>query len=329
MRRNSRHDFSSYKQVILHKLYVLLHKSTFKCNLRSYAISAEQKLYSALRFYATGSFQMVVADLNGLSQPSVSRNIAEVSNAIASLHRRYIFMPRTREEINKTYRDFFEIASFPTVVGTIDCTHVKIKGQGGEDGEVFRNRKQFFSINVQSVASADLRFQDIVARWPGSTHDSHIFNESNLKRRFQAKEFGNSVLLADGGYKLQTYMMTPFRNPANADQMRYNRVQILVRNTVERKYGVWKKRFPCLVFGLRCDLENSLAVIVACAVLHNICIKQNDPMPPINADIDEALLRTFEAAENGSDDIATRTGNLHRAAILKRESFVAQIAQMH
>lgn len=296
---------------------------------RSHAITAEQKLYAALRFYGTGTFQMVVGDLTGISRSSVSRIIQEVSEAIASLSSKYIFMPRNQEEITRNYRQFFEIGSFPTVIGTIDCTHVKIQGQGGVDGEVFRCRKQFMSINVQSVSSADLKFQDIVARWPGSTHDSHIFKNSRISQRFVDGEFGVSVLLGDGGYKLEKYLMTPFRNPANEEELRYNQIQILVRNTVERKYGNWKKRFPCLVFGLRCKLETSLAVIVACAVLHNICIDNRDEMPPNDLEVNEAFEFSIVAAEEGSEEISAQTGNAHRGAIMKRQSFVQQIAQMN
>lgn len=37
----------------------------------------------------------------------------------------------------------------PGVGGCIDCTHIKIQNPGGLHGEVFRNRKGWFSLNVQ------------------------------------------------------------------------------------------------------------------------------------------------------------------------------------
>jgi hypothetical protein len=264
----------------------------------------------------------------GISRSTTGAVITEVSEAIASLRSRYIFMPRDRDELMNNYEAFYDIGKFSTVVGTIDCTHVKISGQGGNDGEIFRNRKQYFSINVQSVASADLRFQDIVANWPGSTHDSHIFNNSRLKTRFENKEFRNAVLLGDGGYKLQTYLMTPFRNPSTEDEMKYNRTHILVRNTVERKYGVWKRRFPCLVFGLRCEMKTLLTVITACSVLHNICIETADTMPELSDEEQRSLEEAIKAADVGSERIGSSTSNSNRAAVLKRESFVQQIAQV-
>lgn len=234
-------------------------------------------------------------------------------------------MPRNRDELQKNFEKFYEIGRFATVVATIDCTHVKISGQGGDDGEIYRNRKQYFSINVQSVSNADLSFQDIVASYPGSTHDSHIFNQSRLKQRFENGEFGRAVMLGDGGYKLYPYLMTPFRNPTTEGQRRYNQVQILVRNTVERKYGIWKRRFPCLVFGLRCKLETSLVVIVACAVLHNFCIQQKEEMPPTDPETEAAVEAATTIAERSSEEIEATTGNINRQAVLKRNSFVNQI----
>lgn len=47
-------------------------------------------------------------------------------------------------------------------------------------GEEFRNRKGYFSLNVQAVCDADLRLMNVVARWPGSAHDA-IFKNSVLR----------------------------------------------------------------------------------------------------------------------------------------------------
>lgn len=66
---------------------------------------------------------------------------------------------------------------------------------GGEDGEVFRNRKSFCSINTQVVCDAHLRVRDIVARWPGATHDATIYANSRIRARFEANEFPNCLLL--------------------------------------------------------------------------------------------------------------------------------------
>lgn len=83
---------------------------------------------------------------------------------------------------------------------------------GQDDAEVYRNRKGYFSVNVQVISSADLYIKDIVARWPGSAHDSTIFNNSRVKHRFDEGEFGNGFLLgklvAKFVSKIHLYMYT-------------------------------------------------------------------------------------------------------------------------
>ena len=46
---------------------------------------------------------------------------------------------------------------------------------GGENAELFQNRKGFFSINVLAVCGPNLEILNIVARWPGSVHDARIY----------------------------------------------------------------------------------------------------------------------------------------------------------
>ncbi|CAH1976000.1 unnamed protein product [Acanthoscelides obtectus] len=78
--------------------------------------------------------------------------------------------------------------------------------------------------------------------------------------------------------------MTPFLSPQTIGQQNYNRAHIATRNTVERQYGVLKRRFPVLATGLRLKLENSINVILACSVLHNICIDKNEDVPPVEVE---------------------------------------------
>ena len=93
---------------------------------RSHAIEAKVKLYSTLQFYATGTFLQTIGDLSGISVASMSRIVNETSKAIASLSRNYIFMPRNQQELQNNFTGFYTMSKFPTAVGAIDCTHVKI-----------------------------------------------------------------------------------------------------------------------------------------------------------------------------------------------------------
>lgn len=68
---------------------------------------------------------------------------------------------------------------------------------GGENAELFRNRKGYFSLNVQTVCNSNLEITNVVARWQGSVHDSTIFNNSRLRANFEDGTYGNSLLLED------------------------------------------------------------------------------------------------------------------------------------
>lgn len=194
---------------------------------------------------------------------------------LASHCQRYVHFPRNEGEFVDTRQQFYNIAHFPDVTGCIDCTHVPIKSPGGEFAEVFRNRKRTFSINVQVVGGPKLQIFDIVARWPGREHDSTIFNNSSVKTKFE-QGILRGYLLGDSGYPCLPYLMTPLQNTNTNAENRYNRSQIRTRNTIERLFGVWKRRFPCLSRCLGNKPERCCAIIVACAVLYNIGLMAND-----------------------------------------------------
>lgn len=199
---------------------------------------------------------------------------------------------------------FYSIARFPSVVGAIDCTHIHIASPGGVNPELYRNRKDVFSINTQIIADANLKIRNIVARWPGSVHDSTIFNNSNMKDLMQAETFGKCCLLGDRGYGLKNYLLTPLANPQTDAERLYNESQIRTRNVVERTFGVWKRRFPCIGSKLRVKVNNVQAIIVSTAIIHNICMEKNDIMQEeslTNFEMMQDTDETYAVTSNQSD----------------------------
>jgi len=151
---------------------------------------------------------------------------------------------------------------------------------GGPNAEFFRNRKGFFSLNVQAVCNANLEITDIVARWPGSVHDSTIFHNSRLRANFENHMYRNALILGDSGYPSKSYLLTPLLNPERPAEIVYNQAHIRTRNIIERLFGVWKRRFPILALGMRYKLQRIMTIIVATAVLHNIARRNADEDPP-------------------------------------------------
>ncbi|XP_044753627.1 putative nuclease HARBI1 [Coccinella septempunctata] len=266
-----RSRFRFNKPCILHLLSKIEHLIEPETR-RSKAIDARTQLLIVLRYYATGSFQAVLGDLVECNKSTMCRIIQRVTKAITSLADQQIKMP-TSEEYQQVAQEFYEIAAFPRVLGAVDCTHVKINSPGGHLAETFRCRKGFFSINVQIVYDARLKIRNIIARWPGSVHDSTIFNNSPLCAMLENGAYGNFYLIGDSGYFCKRYLLTPFLSPSTTGEENYNKSHILTRNTVERCIGVWKRRFPCIQKGITLKkMDTILKVIVATAVLHNMAI---------------------------------------------------------
>ena len=95
------------------------------------------------------------------------------------------------------------------------------------------------SINVQLVCDTNNIISDVVARWPGSVHDSTIFENSHIRALLETGQL-DGILVGDGGYASKTYMLTPVINPTTAAESTYNAAHVLARNCIERTNGMLK-----------------------------------------------------------------------------------------
>ncbi|KAL1255475.1 hypothetical protein QQF64_013536 [Cirrhinus molitorella] len=128
---------------------------------------------------------------------------------------------------------------------------------------------------------------NIVARWPGSAHDSlthsMILTHSRVGNRLQAGAGRDGWLLGDSGYPLRRWLLTPFLNPQSAQQMRYNEVHARACTIVERAIGLFKCRWRALDASggkLLYHPAKVCKIIRACGVLHNVALRAGIPLPP-------------------------------------------------
>ena len=166
-------------------------------------------------------------DLFEVNKCTVSRIIRKVSRAIASLYHTHIILPSRSRLLDVQLRAFMCQTNIPGVVGLIDCTPIPIISPGGDNAELFRNRKGYFSINVQAICDHELKLTKVVVRWPGSTRDSRIFDNSNICAKFERMEI-NGISLGDNGYPLRPYLATPVLTTNSREERRF---KFALRNT--------------------------------------------------------------------------------------------------
>lgn len=107
----------------------------------------------------------MVGDIAHISQSSISRIIYRVSTLLASNINRYIKIPLSDEARCENRRLFKKLGrgpgaiGLPNIDGAIDCTHVRLvhtKLQNIE--EIYRNRKGYFSLNIQVSIIVKIHF---------------------------------------------------------------------------------------------------------------------------------------------------------------------------
>ena len=281
---------------------------------RNHALTAAQQLMIALRFFASGSFQQVIGDTINVNKSTVCRTIARVTKALLKQQKTIIFWP-TQEECARSALKLHENNSFPCVEGIVDGTHIPILRPNIQE-EAYVNRKDFHSINVQICGNGDLQIIDVVAKWPGSVHDSRILKNSKLYEKFREGELPslpNGVILGDSGYPLLEWLLFPFvEHPGmTAAQKLYNKAHKSARAVIERIIGILKRRWACLN-GLRFKPGKCCEVIVVCCMLYNFCRNVF-----LNDDEEEATGDSSNADEVYQDDI-----NETEEGRQKRDEFV-------
>ena len=76
---------------------------------RSHTIPATLQVLIALQYYASGSMQLVVADMVGVSQPTVSRVVIHVTQAINGVFRGTISLVMDADDMLKKNSDFSKL----------------------------------------------------------------------------------------------------------------------------------------------------------------------------------------------------------------------------
>ncbi|KAM7306515.1 hypothetical protein ISCGN_010218 [Ixodes scapularis] len=157
-------------------------------------MTVEQQVLCALRFYATGSFQGMVASDDHIArdQATVSIAVRAVSLAIVQclgIRRGWIDFLQTTGERDDVERGFQRLGRIPGVIGCVDGTMIAIVGPSQNDPTVTKAaywcRKQYYALNVMVVCDADCRVMSIDPRYPGSVHDSFAWRYSWLRSNFE------------------------------------------------------------------------------------------------------------------------------------------------
>ncbi|MCO5568398.1 hypothetical protein L7F22_022097 [Adiantum nelumboides] len=203
------------------------------------AISLEDRVALSLHRLASIVNVEVLADLYGCVRSTNTQIVLDFCRAVCTSGLRdfYICSPSSSRMLQMA-EAFQQIRGIPNVIGAIDGSHIPIIAPR-ENAVDYFNRKEFHSILLQLAVDSNCMVWDYDVGWAGSIHDSVNFSRSELGKRCENGMLNEFCLVGDCAYSARPYMLVPLR-------------------------------------ALRHGSPYMPSLVVACLVLHNICVVHKD-----------------------------------------------------
>ncbi|XP_018307241.1 uncharacterized protein [Mycetomoellerius zeteki] len=151
----------------------------------------------------------------------------------------------------------------------------------------------------------------------GSVHNSRVFRLSSLQEYINnpMKFPNNTHLIGDAAYALHKHLLVPYPDNGHLTQYQknYNLCHSSTRMVIERAFALLKGRWRSLLHVLVVNCVDFAPYhILACCVLHNICLLQKDELENvrnIQTEVEEAELFRDGIIEYNDRNVVTAKRN--------------------
>ena len=219
---------------ILNKIKHVLERQT----LVEQPIPPELRLAICLYRLGRGSYYFTIAEMSGLGLSTVCTITKEVSQAIIDfLWNESVtkYMPQSEQQFRNKIVDMEEMWQFPCCWAAIDGCHIPIKcPPGGQEAcKEYHNFKNFYSVVLMAMVDSHYCFIWGSCGYPGNSHDSIIFQSTDLWSKIQkgnylpqiAKKVGSQdvppLVVGDSAFPFTSWLMKPFTNAILTEKQRY------------------------------------------------------------------------------------------------------------
>ncbi|XP_034834262.2 uncharacterized protein [Maniola hyperantus] len=285
------------------------------------AISSRERLALTLRFLTTGDCYKTLSFSYRIGNSTVSKIVTEVCQEIWNVLQPLAIPQPTQEMWLNIAEDFFGKWGFPHCLGSVDGKHITIKCPP-DSGSMFYCYKSKFSIVLLAVVDANYKFIYVDIGSFGKDSDSTIFektpflqllrtgqlNVPNAQPLQQGTDPLPYVLIGDGAFKLETFLMRPFVREAamqDRDKKRFNQALSRARVVVECAFGIMAQKFRIFLRPFETDLTNTIKIVKAACCLHNFIQTKESAVHTSSS---------FEIEQLGAFLPQNRPGNRQRAS---------------
>ncbi|KAK8772751.1 hypothetical protein V5799_024004 [Amblyomma americanum] len=290
------------------------------------------------------SFVWYAANKASMRECSVLFNMAE-STQLVVINRVLDFLCHIASNVihfssdkDRLAEDFRKLAGFPNVIGCIDGTYIPIRCPSNKIRSTYINRHDQVSITMQGICDARGKFMDVFTGPPSKVHDARVLRLSPVHEDLPTLcEVNKFHILGDAAYPIREHLLTPFKHygPMTAAKTNYNQCHATTRVIIENAFGMLKQRFRQLRYVEFTTVDKITKFVVACCVLHNICLDGGDfDVNDLLTDderkerrIDAALHNRLSLAEvrASRQPVSESEGALRRLGELKRNSLAENL----
>ncbi|XP_074366991.1 uncharacterized protein LOC141707626 isoform X1 [Apium graveolens] len=243
---------------------------------------------------------------------TVSRQFHLVLGSILKMGKDYI----KKVDHSTSYVDDNQWKWFEGAGGALDGTHIKMTVPI-EDRPRYRDRKGDISTNVLATCDPDLCFIYVLPGWEGSASDPRVLRDA-LRRPNGPKVPKNKCFLVDLGFTNSEGFLSPYKKtryhmnlwqgntPTNHKEL-FNLRHSSARNTIERAFGLLKKRWAILRDASFYPKKIQIRIINACFILHNFLREEKMEERNFMQEVERDLLRMegIDVEDEEDDYIST------------------------
>nr|CAI5864827.1 unnamed protein product [Callosobruchus analis] len=247
------------------------------------SISPRMRLAITLRFLATGDSYESLMYLFQVSYSTISLIVPEVCEAISSVLKDYIKVPKDALEWKDVARNFEIKWNFPHSIGAIDGKHVQIICPANSGTEYF-NYKKTFSIVLMAIVDGNYCFQYVHIGCQGRMSDGGVYKNTSFHKALQENQLNIPmpeslpgrekltpyVFVADDAFALTINFMRPYAGQLSQSPERvFNYRLSRARRIVENAFGIMASVFRVFRKPMQLKVDNVEKITKACVYLHN------------------------------------------------------------
>jgi hypothetical protein len=245
-------------------------------------LTTEMMLLCLLWYLAGGNPQQI-RDRAQCSRATFYVVVWRVMDAIHRLPQMKITRPRNIEGLNELRRGFTSISTkgiMDGCVGAIDgylCTINPPPPESVQNKvtEYWSGHYKEYGLNCQAMCDSFCCFTSFNIMAPGRSHDWPAYAATELKNWVDNLP-PTYFVVADNAYKGTDKLVVPFQGQqrGNIDNSNFNFFLSQLRINIERSFGLLVGKWSILQKPLKVKFERIAKLVLACAKLHNFCIRQ-------------------------------------------------------